>query len=233
MQSLVGYFRQYTQWVQNTVSGTCPSLLQLLLVLDTSVVTMSTCALSLQLSGEVAPCKPISNIVDSMEIVACSFIIDSVVKVYMAAANLKHKPPSFNSPREPQGFGEVVETSGECSVTSGLSSVGAAAQGSFKGFYGKVSCSSGLLGSYLAQRSRSSLCHNPVDRHTGVRDSHHFSPLAPGCPGGESLCPPPVFQNTFWFGLGGCAILLIPSIIFSIKLAKYYRRMDTEDVFEE
>lgn len=43
----------------------------------------------------------------------------------------------------------------------------------------------------------------------------------------------PVFQNTFWFGLGGCAILLIPSIIFSVKLAKYYRRMDTEDVFEE
>lgn len=41
------------------------------------------------------------------------------------------------------------------------------------------------------------------------------------------------FQNTFWFGLGGCCILLIPSIIFSIKLAKYYRRMDTEDVFEE
>uniref|UniRef100_A0A8C5H041 Prominin-1-A-like n=1 Tax=Gouania willdenowi TaxID=441366 RepID=A0A8C5H041_GOUWI len=39
--------------------------------------------------------------------------------------------------------------------------------------------------------------------------------------------------NTFWFGLGGCCILLIPSIIFSIKLAKYYRRMDTEDVFED
>uniref|UniRef100_H3CFA2 Prominin 1 b n=1 Tax=Tetraodon nigroviridis TaxID=99883 RepID=H3CFA2_TETNG len=87
MQSLVGYFRQYTQWVQNS------------------------------LAGEVAPCKPLSNMVDSMEIVACSFIIDSV--------------------------------------------------------------------------------------------------------------------NTFWFGLGGCTILLIPSIIFSIKLAKYYRRMDTEDVFED
>uniref|UniRef100_A0A8C5H2F2 Prominin-1-A-like n=1 Tax=Gouania willdenowi TaxID=441366 RepID=A0A8C5H2F2_GOUWI len=42
-----------------------------------------------------------------------------------------------------------------------------------------------------------------------------------------------VKKNTFWFGLGGCCILLIPSIIFSIKLAKYYRRMDTEDVFEE
>ncbi|KAM9314931.1 prominin 1 b [Pholidichthys leucotaenia] len=87
MQNLVGYFRQYTEWVKNS------------------------------LTAEVAQCKPISNIVDSIEIVACSFIIDSV--------------------------------------------------------------------------------------------------------------------NTFWFGLGGCCILLIPSIIFSIKLAKYYRRMDTEDVFED
>uniref|UniRef100_A0A8C6SJN4 Prominin 1 b n=1 Tax=Neogobius melanostomus TaxID=47308 RepID=A0A8C6SJN4_9GOBI len=85
--SLVGYFKQYTNWVKNS------------------------------LTAEVAQCKPISNIVDTLEIVACSFIIDSV--------------------------------------------------------------------------------------------------------------------NTFWFGLGGCCILLIPSIIFSIKLAKYYRRMDTEDVFEE
>ncbi|TKS68410.1 Prominin-1-A Prominin-like protein 1 [Collichthys lucidus] len=42
-----------------------------------------------------------------------------------------------------------------------------------------------------------------------------------------------VKQNTFWFGLGGCCILLIPSMIFSVKLAKYYRRMDTEDVFED
>lgn len=86
-QTLVGYFRQYTEWVKTS------------------------------LTAEVAQCKPISNIVDSMEIVACSFILDSV--------------------------------------------------------------------------------------------------------------------NTFWFGLGGCCILLIPSIIFSVKLAKYYRRMDTEDVFDD
>ncbi|KAK6324362.1 hypothetical protein J4Q44_G00037040 [Coregonus suidteri] len=87
MRSLVGYFRQYTDWVKNS------------------------------LTGEVAQCKPISNIMDSMEIVACSFIVDSV--------------------------------------------------------------------------------------------------------------------NTFWFGLSGCCVFLIPSIILSVKLAKYYRRMDTEDVFEE
>ncbi|XP_023813632.1 prominin-1-A isoform X4 [Oryzias latipes] len=87
MQSLEGYFKQYTGWVKSS------------------------------LTSEVAQCKPISNMVDSMEIVGCSFIVDSV--------------------------------------------------------------------------------------------------------------------NTFWFGLGGCCILLIPSIIFSIKLAKYYRRMDTEDVFED
>lgn len=33
-----------------------------------------------QLDAEVAQCKPISNIVDSLEIVACSFIVDSVVR---------------------------------------------------------------------------------------------------------------------------------------------------------
>ncbi|XP_030208501.1 prominin 1 b isoform X2 [Gadus morhua] len=87
MQMLVGYFRQYTKWVKSS------------------------------LSAEVAQCKPISNIVDSMEIVGCSFIVDSV--------------------------------------------------------------------------------------------------------------------NTFWFGLGGCLVLLIPSIILSVKLSKYYRRMDTEDVFDD
>uniref|UniRef100_A0A8C7MUK6 Prominin 1 b n=1 Tax=Oncorhynchus kisutch TaxID=8019 RepID=A0A8C7MUK6_ONCKI len=66
-----------------------------------------------QLTGEVSQCKPISNLIDSMEIIACSFIVDSV--------------------------------------------------------------------------------------------------------------------NTFWFGLGGCCVFLVPSIILSVKLAKYYRRMDTED----
>ncbi|KAF7666751.1 hypothetical protein LDENG_00093210 [Lucifuga dentata] len=86
-QTLVGYFTQYTEWVKTS------------------------------LTAEVAQCKPISNIVDSMEIVVCSFVVDSV--------------------------------------------------------------------------------------------------------------------NTFWFGLGGCCILLIPSIILSVKLAKYYRRMDTEDVFDD
>jgi len=36
-------------------------------------------SLYVQLEKEVAQCKPISNIVDSLEIVACSFIVDSVV----------------------------------------------------------------------------------------------------------------------------------------------------------
>ncbi|KAG9347161.1 hypothetical protein JZ751_006088 [Albula glossodonta] len=42
-----------------------------------------------------------------------------------------------------------------------------------------------------------------------------------------------VSQNSFWFGLGCCAIFLIPSIILSVKLAKFYRRMDTEDVYDD
>lgn len=39
--------------------------------------------------------------------------------------------------------------------------------------------------------------------------------------------------NAFWFSLGWCMIFFIPSIIFSIKLAKYYRRMKYSDIFEE
>ncbi|XP_048364660.1 prominin-1 [Sphaerodactylus townsendi] len=39
--------------------------------------------------------------------------------------------------------------------------------------------------------------------------------------------------NAFWFGLGGCTVFLIPAIICAVKLAKYYRRMDTEDVYDD
>ncbi|XP_072109100.1 prominin-1-A isoform X3 [Mobula birostris] len=39
--------------------------------------------------------------------------------------------------------------------------------------------------------------------------------------------------NGFWFSLGCCTIFLIPSIISAVKLAKFYRRMDTEDVYDD
>ncbi|XP_007249531.3 prominin-2 [Astyanax mexicanus] len=38
--------------------------------------------------------------------------------------------------------------------------------------------------------------------------------------------------NAFWFSLGWCMVFLIPSIIFSVKLAKFYRRMKFTDVYE-
>ncbi|XP_046728719.1 prominin-2 [Silurus meridionalis] len=37
--------------------------------------------------------------------------------------------------------------------------------------------------------------------------------------------------NAFWFSLGWCLVFLIPSIIFSVKLAKFYRRMKHNDEF--
>ncbi|GAA6076591.1 prominin-1-A isoform X1 [Tachysurus ichikawai] len=40
-------------------------------------------------------------------------------------------------------------------------------------------------------------------------------------------------SNTFWFGLGCSALFLLPSIILSVRLAKFYRRMDTEDVYDD
>ncbi|XP_054453531.1 prominin-1-A isoform X2 [Anoplopoma fimbria] len=40
-------------------------------------------------------------------------------------------------------------------------------------------------------------------------------------------------MNTFWMGLGCSTLFLFPSIILAVKLAKYYRRMDTEDVYDD
>ncbi|XP_072335810.1 prominin-2 [Scyliorhinus torazame] len=38
--------------------------------------------------------------------------------------------------------------------------------------------------------------------------------------------------NAFWFSLGWSTIFLIPSIIFAVKLAKFYRRMKTSDLYD-
>uniref|UniRef100_A0A7N6BZC4 Prominin 1 b n=1 Tax=Anabas testudineus TaxID=64144 RepID=A0A7N6BZC4_ANATE len=40
-------------------------------------------------------------------------------------------------------------------------------------------------------------------------------------------------MNAFWMGLGCSTLFLLPSIIFAVKLAKYYRRMETEDVYDD
>ncbi|XP_072802113.1 prominin-1 isoform X5 [Vicugna pacos] len=40
-------------------------------------------------------------------------------------------------------------------------------------------------------------------------------------------------MNLFWFGLGKATVFLLPAIIFAVKLAKYYRRMDSEDVYDD
>uniref|UniRef100_A0A3P9LNM6 Prominin-1-A n=1 Tax=Oryzias latipes TaxID=8090 RepID=A0A3P9LNM6_ORYLA len=39
--------------------------------------------------------------------------------------------------------------------------------------------------------------------------------------------------NAFWLSLGWCVIFFIPGIIFSIKLAKYYRKMKDSDVYDD
>uniref|UniRef100_A0A8C7ZFJ3 Prominin 1a n=1 Tax=Oryzias sinensis TaxID=183150 RepID=A0A8C7ZFJ3_9TELE len=40
-------------------------------------------------------------------------------------------------------------------------------------------------------------------------------------------------MNVFWMGLGCSTLFLLPSVILAVKLAKYYRRMDTEDVYDD
>ncbi|NWY00275.1 PRM1A protein, partial [Nothoprocta ornata] len=37
--------------------------------------------------------------------------------------------------------------------------------------------------------------------------------------------------NAFWFSLGWCTALLLPSIILTVRLAKFYRRMEVTDVY--
>ncbi|KAM6150273.1 prominin-1 [Erethizon dorsatum] len=39
--------------------------------------------------------------------------------------------------------------------------------------------------------------------------------------------------NLFWFGIGQATMLLLPAVIFAVKLAKYYRRMDSEDIYDD
>ncbi|XP_061690857.1 prominin-1-A isoform X5 [Syngnathoides biaculeatus] len=40
-------------------------------------------------------------------------------------------------------------------------------------------------------------------------------------------------MNVFWMGLGCSTLFLIASIVLAVRLAKFYRRMDTEDVYDE
>ncbi|KAM8910778.1 prominin-1-A isoform 8-T11 [Spinachia spinachia] len=40
-------------------------------------------------------------------------------------------------------------------------------------------------------------------------------------------------MNAFWMGLGCSTLFLLPGIILAVKLAKFYRRMDTEDVYDD
>ncbi|XP_073898676.1 prominin-1 isoform X2 [Castor canadensis] len=39
--------------------------------------------------------------------------------------------------------------------------------------------------------------------------------------------------NLFWFGIGKAVVLLLLAVVFAVKLAKYYRRMDSEDVYDD
>ncbi|XP_060097808.1 prominin-1-A-like [Heteronotia binoei] len=38
--------------------------------------------------------------------------------------------------------------------------------------------------------------------------------------------------NAFWFCLGWCTIFLLPSVILTVRLSKFYRRMHMDDVYE-
>ncbi|KAM6444188.1 prominin-1-A-like isoform 3-T3 [Liasis olivaceus] len=39
--------------------------------------------------------------------------------------------------------------------------------------------------------------------------------------------------NAFWFSLAWCTVFLLPSIILAVRLAKFYRRMSIDDIYED
>uniref|UniRef100_A0A0B8RWQ1 Prominin-3 n=1 Tax=Philothamnus irregularis TaxID=1899461 RepID=A0A0B8RWQ1_9SAUR len=39
--------------------------------------------------------------------------------------------------------------------------------------------------------------------------------------------------NAFWFSLAWCTIFLLPSIILAVRLAKFYRRMNVDDIYQD
>ncbi|XP_026556963.1 prominin-1-A-like [Pseudonaja textilis] len=39
--------------------------------------------------------------------------------------------------------------------------------------------------------------------------------------------------NAFWFCLAWCTIFLLPSIILAVRLAKFYRRMNVDDIYQD
>ncbi|XP_008825104.1 prominin-1 isoform X1 [Nannospalax galili] len=39
--------------------------------------------------------------------------------------------------------------------------------------------------------------------------------------------------NLFWFGIGKATVLSLPAVIIAVKLAKYYRRMESEDMYDD
>ncbi|XP_012864323.1 PREDICTED: prominin-1 isoform X2 [Dipodomys ordii] len=38
--------------------------------------------------------------------------------------------------------------------------------------------------------------------------------------------------NLFWFGIGKATVFLLPALILAVKLAKYYRQMQSEDIYD-
>ncbi|KAM4854633.1 prominin-1 isoform 2-T4 [Thomomys bottae] len=39
--------------------------------------------------------------------------------------------------------------------------------------------------------------------------------------------------NLFWFGIGKATVLLLPALILAVKLAKHYRQMQSEDIYDD
>ncbi|OXB75506.1 UNVERIFIED_CONTAM: hypothetical protein H355_016567 [Colinus virginianus] len=63
------------------------------------------------------------------------------------------------------------------------------------------------------------------------RDVARCKPVAQSLDNVEAIACDHILDslNTFWFSLGWCTVFLLPSIILAVRLAKFYRRMNTDD----
>ncbi|NXI41865.1 PRM1A protein, partial [Galbula dea] len=66
-----------------------------------------------------------------------------------------------------------------------------------------------------------------------MRDVAHCKPIAQTLDNVETIACDYILDslNAFWFSLGWCTFFLLPSIILSVRLAKFYRRMDLADAY--
>ncbi|KAJ6659382.1 hypothetical protein lerEdw1_019114 [Lerista edwardsae] len=229
MDTIIGYFEQYAEWVKDSIST------------------------------EVATCKPVANVIDTaVDIFLCSYVIDSLGSACPCspARTTKHLSTvttfsgvvllvgyivfdSFTSNWQDALFTDKmssVQMMFGVNVFSCLFTVGSLLeQGALlesahfmarHSAFAAHCCIAAAFGQLFISYTINQFGTAVFTLVMTLRQA--FAILLFCVIYGRA-----VTVNVFWFGLGGCSVFLIPAIICAVKLAKFYRRMDTEDVYDD